>query len=140
MIVEKMTRRTFIKIGATAGAAVVAGAYFGWFGDNIPATVRNGTAMYDVLIIGSGGGGLRAALEAAKEKGLKVAVMTKMAPTRSATTMAQGSMNGAAGITDPKDSPAIHAFDTIKGADYLCDQDAVLVLLPIPLGLTLLAW
>lgn len=125
MIVEKMTRRTFLKIGATAGAAVVAGAYFGWFGDNIPATVRNGTAMYDVLIIGSGGGGLRAALEAAKEKGLKVAVMTKMAPTRSATTMAQGGMNGAAGITDPKDSPAIHAFDTIKGADYLCDQDAV---------------
>ncbi len=122
---EKMTRRTFLKIGATAGAAVMAGAYFHWFGDNIPATVRNGTAMYDVLIIGSGGAGMRAALEAAKEKGLKVAVMTKMVPTRSATTMAQGGINGASRVTDDKDSPEIHAFDTVKGADYLCDQDAV---------------
>lgn len=53
-------------------ASVVAGSYFGWFGDNIPATVRNGTALYDVLIIGSGGAGMRAALEATKQKGLKV--------------------------------------------------------------------
>ncbi|SDE21664.1 8-methylmenaquinol:fumarate reductase flavoprotein subunit [Sporomusa acidovorans DSM 3132] len=103
----------------------MAGTYFHWFGDNIPATVRNGTAMYDVLIIGSGGAGMRAALEAAQNKGLKIAVMTKMVPTRSATTMAQGGINGAARVTDDKDSPEAHAFDTVKGADYLCDQDAV---------------
>lgn len=122
---DKINRRTFLKVGAAAGAAVVAGAYFGWYGDNIPATVRNGTALYDVLIIGSGGAGMRAALEAVKQKGLKVAVMTKMAPTRSATCMAQGGINGAARHSDEKDSPATHAFDTVKGGDYLCDQDAV---------------
>ncbi|WP_378954361.1 FAD-dependent oxidoreductase [Pelosinus sp. sgz500959] len=120
-----MNRRTFLKVGAAAGAAVVAGSYFDWFGDNIPATVRNGTALYDVLIIGSGGAGMRAALEASKQKGIKVAVMTKMAPTRSATCMAQGGINGAARHADEKDSPASHAFDTVKGGDYLCDQDAV---------------
>lgn len=122
---EKMNRRTFLKIGVAAGAAVAAGAYFGWPGENIPASVKEGTALYDVLIIGSGGGGMRAALEASKQKGLKVAVMTKMAPTRSATTMAQGGINGAARNTDDKDSPDVHASDTVKGADYLCDQDAV---------------
>jgi succinate dehydrogenase / fumarate reductase flavoprotein subunit len=120
-----MNRRTFLKMGAAAGAAVMTGGCLNWAGSNIPAAVKDGSALYDVLIIGSGGGGLRAALEAAKDKGLKVAVMTKMVPTRSATTMAQGGMNGAAGVTDPKDSPEIHAFDTVKGADYLCDQDAV---------------
>lgn len=124
-IVDKMNRRTFLKVGMAAGAAVATSGCFGWFGDNIPATVRNGTALYDVLIIGSGGSGMRAALEATKQKGLKVAVMTKMAPTRSATCMAQGGINGAARHTDEKDSPASHAFDTVKGADYLCDQDAV---------------
>lgn len=105
--------------------AVVTGGCFGWRGDNIPAGVRDGSALYDVLIIGSGGGGMRAAVEAAKDKGLKIAVMTKMAPTRSATTMAQGGINGACRNSDEKDSPAVHAFDTVKGADYLCDQDAV---------------
>ncbi len=122
---DKMSRRTFLKVGAAAGAAVVAGAYFAWPGSNIPEAVRSGSALYDVLIIGSGGAGMRAALEASKQKGIKVAVMTKMAPTRSATTMAQGGINGAARNTDTKDSPEIHAFDTVKGADYLCDQDAV---------------
>lgn len=122
---SKMNRRTFLKIGAAAGTAIVAGAYFGWPGANIPTAVREGTALYDVLIIGSGGSGMRAAVEAVKQKGLKVAVMTKMAPTRSATTMAQGGINGACRNSDEKDSPAVHAFDTIKGADYLCDQDAV---------------
>ncbi|XFO68675.1 8-methylmenaquinol:fumarate reductase flavoprotein subunit [Sporomusa silvacetica DSM 10669] len=122
---DKMNRRTFIKLGVAAGATVAAGAYFSWWGENIPATVRDGSALYDVLIIGSGGGGMRAALEATKQKGLKVAVMTKMVPTRSATTMAQGGINGAARTTDSKDSPEAHAFDTVKGADYLCDQDAV---------------
>jgi len=120
-----MNRRSFLKLGAAAGATVVTGSYFGWFGDNIPVSVRNETALYDVLIIGSGAAGMRAALEATKQKGFKVAVMSKMAPTRSATCMAQGGINGAAAHTDTKDSPESHAFDTVKGGDFLCDQDAV---------------
>lgn len=78
-----------------------------------------------MLIIGSGGAGMRAALAAAENKDLKVAVLTKLVPTRSASTMAQGGMNGVTGVTDPNDSFESHAFDTIKGGDYLCDQDAV---------------
>lgn len=120
-----MNRRTFLKMSAAAGAAVMTGGCLNWAGSNIPTAVKNGSALYDVLIIGSGGSGMRAALEATKEKGLKVAVMTKMVPTRSATTMAQGGINGAAKVADEKDSPEAHAFDTVKGADYLCDQDAV---------------
>ena len=122
---EQISRRTFIKAGVAVGAAVAAGTYFEWQGNNIPADVKKGTALYDVLIIGSGGAGMRAALEAAKDKNLKVAIMTKLVPTRSATTMAQGGMNGCTGVTDSKDTPESHAFDTVKGGDYLCDQDAV---------------
>ncbi|MDF2564099.1 MAG: succinate dehydrogenase [Massilibacillus sp.] len=122
---EQISRRTFIKAGVAVGAAVAAGTYFEWQGNNIPAAVQKGTALYDVLIIGSGGAGMRAALEAAKDKNIKVAIMTKLIPTRSATTMAQGGMNGCTGVTDSKDTPESHAFDTVKGGDYLCDQDAV---------------
>lgn len=122
---KEISRRTFIKAGVAVGAAVAAGTYFEWKGNNIPASVQSGTALYDVLIIGSGGAGMRAALEAAKDKKLKVAVMTKLVPTRSATTMAQGGMNGCTGVTDSKDTPEAHAFDTVKGGDYLCDQDAI---------------
>ncbi len=120
---KQISRRSFIKAGVAVGAAVAAGTYFEWQGNNIPASVKQGTALYDVLIIGSGGSGMRAALEAAKDKNLKVAVVTKMVPTRSATTMAQGGINGC--VTDPEDTPESHAFDTVKGGDYLCDQDAV---------------
>ncbi|MBP2631096.1 MAG: frdA [Firmicutes bacterium] len=122
---KEISRRTFIKAGVAVGAAVAAGTYFEWHGNNIPADVKKGTALYDVLIIGSGGAGMRAALEAAKDKNLKVAIMTKLVPTRSATTMAQGGMNGVTAVTDPKDTPESHAFDTVKGGDYLCDQDAI---------------
>ena len=65
-----------------------------------------------MLIIGSGGAGMRAALAAAENKDLKVAVLTKVGPTRSASTMAQGGMNGVTGVTDPNDSFESHAFDT----------------------------
>lgn len=122
---KEISRRTFIKAGVAVGAAVAAGTYFEWQGKNIPEGVKRGTALYDVLIIGSGGAGMRAAIEAAKDKNCKVAILTKMVPTRSATTMAQGGMNGCTGVTDPEDSPESHAFDTVKGGDYLCDQDAV---------------
>ena len=121
----EISRRTFIKGGAAAGVAIAAGTYFKWEGNNIPKNVRDGNVTYDVLIIGSGGAGMKAALEAAKNDKLKVAVMTKMIPTRSASTMAQGGMNGVTGVTDPDDTTESHAFDTVKGGDYLCDQDAV---------------
>jgi succinate dehydrogenase / fumarate reductase flavoprotein subunit len=80
---------------------------------------------YDVLIVGAGGAGLYAALEAAKNADdLKVGVLTKVYPTRSHTGAAQGGINAALANIDPSDSPEIHAFDTIKGSDYLADQKA----------------
>ena len=122
---REISRRTFIKGAAAAGVVLAAGSYFTWNGRNIPEKVQKGDVTYDVLIIGSGGAGMRAALAAAENKDLKVAVLTKLVPTRSASTMAQGGMNGVTGVTDPNDSFESHAFDTIKGGDYLCDQDAV---------------
>lgn len=80
---------------------------------------------YDVLIVGAGGAGLMAALEASKAKDLKVAVVTKVYPTRSHTGAAQGGINAALANFDPSDSPEVHTFDTVKGSDYLGDQDAI---------------
>ncbi|SDF73764.1 FAD-binding protein [Sporolituus thermophilus] len=80
---------------------------------------------FDVLVIGSGGAGMRAALEASRQGGGSVALMTKMFPTRSATGCAQGGINGALKNADPNDSVEKHFFDTVKGSDYLGDQDAV---------------
>ena len=77
---------------------------------------------YDVLIVGAGGAGLMAAHYAAKNPGVSVAVVTKLYPTRSHTGAAQGGVGAALGnVTE--DHPEWHAFDTIKGGDYLTDQD-----------------
>ncbi|QDR82248.1 FAD-binding protein [Sporomusa termitida] len=80
---------------------------------------------FDVLVIGSGGAGMRAALEAGRQQGLAVGLMTKMFPTRSATGCAQGGINGSLQNADPNDSIEKHIFDTVKGSDYLGDQDAI---------------
>jgi len=80
---------------------------------------------YDVLIVGAGGAGLMAALEASKAKDLKIGVITKVYPTRSHTGAAQGGINAALANVDPSDNPEVHTFDTIKGSDYLGDQDAI---------------
>ncbi|MFZ7101580.1 MAG: FAD-binding protein [Peptococcaceae bacterium] len=80
---------------------------------------------FDVLVIGSGGSGMRAAWAASRHGDLKVALMTKTFPTRSATCMAQGGINGVMKFADPADKVADHIFDTIKGGDYLGDQDAI---------------
>jgi len=79
---------------------------------------------YDILIVGSGGAGLYAALESRGEEELQVAVLTKVYPTRSHTGAAQGGVNAALANKDPDDTWEQHWFDTVKGSDYLADQDA----------------
>ena len=79
--------------------------------------------FHDVVIIGAGGAGLRCALQLA-EKGHRVAVVSKVLPTRSHTVAAQGGMNAALGNVS-SDHWHWHMYDTIKGSDYLGDQDAI---------------
>ena len=79
---------------------------------------------YDVVIIGGGGSGLRASLEIAKS-GLDVAVISKVFPTRSHTVAAQGGITCAIASADPDDDWRWHMFDTVKGSDYIGDQDAI---------------
>ena len=76
---------------------------------------------HDVLIIGAGLAGQRAALAAA-EAGATVAIMSKVHPVRSHSNAAAGGINAA---LNPDDSWESHAFDTVKGSDYLGDQDAI---------------
>jgi succinate dehydrogenase / fumarate reductase flavoprotein subunit len=83
------------------------------------------THTYDAVIVGAGGAGLRAAIEASK--GVRTAVISKLYPTRSHTGTAQGGMCAALGNVE-EDSPEWHAFDTIKGGDYLVDQPAAIVM------------
>jgi len=77
---------------------------------------------HDVVVIGGGLAGMRAAVEAA-ERGADVAIVSKMHPVRSHSGAAQGGINAALGNRE-EDSPEAHTFDTVKGSDYLADQDA----------------
>lgn len=77
---------------------------------------------FDVIVVGAGGAGLMAARYAAQHPGVKVAVISKLYPTRSHTGAAQGGVGAALGNVS-EDHPEWHAFDTIKGGDYLTDQD-----------------
>ena len=79
--------------------------------------------MHDVLVVGAGCAGMRAAIEA-HDRGASVAVISKLHPTRSHSGAAEGGINAALGNT-AEDSPETHAFDTVKGSDYLGDQDAI---------------
>ena len=78
---------------------------------------------FDTLVIGAGGGGLRAALQLAQAEAT-VAVVSKVFPTRSHTVAAQGGMNAALANVSP-DNWHWHMYDTVKGSDYLGDQDAI---------------
>jgi len=80
-------------------------------------------SSHDVLLVGGGAAGLRAAIAAAEvNPNLSIAVISKVYPMRSHTVSAEG---GAAGVVKPDDSLDEHAYDTISGGDWLCDQDAV---------------
>ena len=78
---------------------------------------------FDAVVVGAGGAGLRAALQLS-ESGLKTAVLTKVFPTRSHTVAAQGGIAAALG-NSMEDHWIFHMYDTVKGADYLGDQDAI---------------
>ena len=84
---------------------------------------RSATHQHDVVIIGGGGAGLRAAIAIAQENpSFSVACVSKVYPMRSHTVTAEG---GAAAVIKPNDSLEDHIYDTISGADWLADQDAV---------------
>ena len=79
---------------------------------------------FDGLIVGGGGSGMRASLQIA-QSGLKTAVITKVFPTRSHTVSAQGGITCAIASDDPNDDWRWHMYDTVKGSDYIGDQDAI---------------
>jgi succinate dehydrogenase flavoprotein subunit len=80
-------------------------------------------ATHDVLVVGAGCAGMRAAI-AAHDAGADVGVVSKLHPTRSHSGAAEGGINAALGNA-AEDSPETHAFDTVKGSDYIGDQDAI---------------
>jgi succinate dehydrogenase / fumarate reductase, flavoprotein subunit len=80
-------------------------------------------AKHDVLVVGAGCAGMRAAI-AAFDAGADVAMVSKLHPTRSHSGAAEGGINAALGNA-AEDSPEIHAYDTVKGSDYIGDQDAI---------------
>ena len=79
---------------------------------------------FDAIIIGGGGSGMRTALQLA-ESGYKTAVISKVFPTRSHTVSAQGGITCAIASDDPNDDWRWHMYDTVKGSDYIGDQDAI---------------
>ncbi|MGM8226391.1 succinate dehydrogenase flavoprotein subunit [Cellvibrio sp. ARAG 10.3] len=82
------------------------------------------TISFDGIVIGGGGAGMRAALQLA-QSGYKTAVITKVFPTRSHTVSAQGGITCAIASADPNDDWRWHMYDTVKGSDYIGDQDAI---------------
>jgi succinate dehydrogenase / fumarate reductase flavoprotein subunit len=79
---------------------------------------------FDAVIVGGGGAGMRAALQLAKS-GQNVALISKVFPTRSHTVSAQGGITCAIASADPNDDWRWHMYDTVKGSDYIGDQDAI---------------
>ena len=79
---------------------------------------------FDAVVIGGGGAGMRASLQMA-QSGFKTACLTKVFPTRSHTVSAQGGITCAIASADPDDDWRWHMYDTVKGSDYIGDQDAI---------------
>ena len=82
------------------------------------------TITFDAVIVGGGGSGMRAALQLS-QSGYKTAVISKVFPTRSHTVSAQGGITCAIASADPNDDWRWHMYDTVKGSDYIGDQDAI---------------
>ncbi|MBK7170341.1 MAG: succinate dehydrogenase flavoprotein subunit [Gammaproteobacteria bacterium] len=82
------------------------------------------TISFDGVIVGGGGAGMRAALQLA-QSGFRTAVISKVYPTRSHTVSAQGGITCAIASDDPNDDWRWHMYDTVKGSDYIGDQDAI---------------
>ncbi|MDP5063413.1 MAG: succinate dehydrogenase flavoprotein subunit [Haliea sp.] len=82
------------------------------------------TISFDGVIVGGGGAGMRAALQLS-QSGYKTAVISKVFPTRSHTVSAQGGITCAIASADPNDDWRWHMYDTVKGSDYIGDQDAI---------------
>jgi succinate dehydrogenase / fumarate reductase flavoprotein subunit len=82
------------------------------------------TLAFDAVVIGGGGSGLRAAMQMS-QSGFKTACITKVFPTRSHTVSAQGGITCAIASADPDDDWRWHMYDTVKGSDYIGDQDAI---------------
>src|ERR1700712_969736 len=89
----------------------------------MPASYNIIDHEYDVVVVGGGGAGLRAAMGMA-QAGLKTACISKVFPTRSHTVAAQGGISAALGNMG-EDDWRFHMYDTIKGSDWLGDQDAI---------------
>jgi succinate dehydrogenase / fumarate reductase, flavoprotein subunit len=85
------------------------------------------THTYDALVVGGGGAGLMSAIYLSRETNTRTAVISKLYPTRSHTGAAQGGICAALANLE-EDHPEWHAFDTVKGSDYLGDQDAIEVM------------
>src|SRR5512146_429686 len=81
------------------------------------------TYTFDAIVVGAGGAGMRASLQLA-QTGLKIALVSKVFPTRSHTVSAQGGIAAALGNVH-EDNWHWHMYDTVKGSDYLGDQDAI---------------
>jgi len=85
------------------------------------------THIYDAIVVGGGGAGMMSAIYLSQDKQIRTAVISKLYPTRSHTGAAQGGIGAALGNLE-EDHPEWHAFDTVKGSDYLGDQDAIEVM------------
>ncbi|MDO5045721.1 8-methylmenaquinol:fumarate reductase flavoprotein subunit [Campylobacter sp.] len=124
---DKLSRREFLQTACIgAGALALSGCDKNTSSSSRSSKSKNsaGFPSCDILIIGSGGAGLRAAVAARKlDPNLSVIVATKMMPSRNATCMAEGGINGVTKFDDG-DSYKLHAYDTIKGGAYLVDQDS----------------
>ena len=90
----------------------------------INIAAKNNIKEFDALIVGGGGSGMRTSLELAKS-GLNTAVISKVFPTRSHTVSARGGITCAIQSADPNDDWRWHMYDTVKGSDYIGDQDAI---------------
>lgn len=98
--------------------------FLGLIGRLDDAMMQIRTLEFDGVIIGGGGAGMRAALQLA-QSGLRTAVISKVFPTRSHTVSAQGGITCAIGSDDPDDDWRWHMYDTVKGSDYIGDQEAI---------------